>query len=119
MSRKNSLAGAKITSAQSLASSFNSAATNIQFLDSVGIQINATGTASGSFAVQVSQDYDPTKNVAGNWIALSLSGTPALSGAADNIEITLQQIPAQWLRVAWTATSGTGNCDIFVSAKEI
>lgn len=124
-STKNVLKPVKIASAQSLAASFNSTPTMIDFLDNVAYQINITTTDStGTFAVQASLDYQPGSAnlpaITGNWVALTLSGSPSVAAANDNIAIALTQLPYRALRLSYTAgTAGTGVCDIYVSAKVI
>lgn len=100
-----------------------SAVSNIQFLDDIGIQLNFTGTPTGTFAVQVSIDYaQDSQGVvtnAGNWIGITLSPAPVASGSADQIFIDIQQISAPWIRVVYTKTSGTGTLNGYISAKAI
>ncbi|GAC1502093.1 MAG: hypothetical protein NVS1B10_06720 [Candidatus Saccharimonadales bacterium] len=111
---KNSLAPVKLLTAQSLASSFNSPATTVQFLDNVGYQVNISTTNSvGTFAVQGSLD-----NV--NWANLSLSGTPSVGAANDTIIINVNQFPFQYIRLAYASTTaGTGTCDVYIEAKAL
>lgn len=125
MSRKNTLYK-KIASAQSLAASFNSEPTLIKYLDNCSYQINVTTTNSiGSFAVQASNDYkvDEVDNIAsasGNWVTLTLSGTPSVNAANDSIIIDLRQLPFNAIRITYTAsTPGTGVCDIFIHDKQV
>ncbi len=86
-----------------------SAVTSIQYLDNVGVQFNFTGTPTGSFAVQVSADYDQDQygNVvnAGNWISLSLSPSPSAAGSASSIYIDMTQLSAPWIRSTYTSTA--------------
>jgi hypothetical protein len=126
MSRKNVLAPVLIASNQSLASSFNSSPTIINYLDNCAYQINVnTSNSTGTFAVQASLDYspggpnEPIAN-AGNWVSLSMSGVPTVSAASDVININLNQLPFKAIRLAYTSTiAGTGTCNIYVMAKMI
>jgi len=111
---------------QSLSGSFNTPATVITNLDSCSYQINVNTTNStGTFAVQVSNDYqqDEVSNIIknpGNWVPLTLSGTPVVAGANDNIVIDLQAMPYYAMRLAYTAsTPGTGTCSIIVECKQL
>ena len=80
---------------QSLAASFTTAPTLIDFQDNVAYQINVTTTNStGTFAVQASLDYEKGNGLenarTGNWVTLTLGGgTPTVSAANDNIMIYL------------------------------
>lgn len=129
MSRKNVVAK-KIATAQSLAASFTSEPTVIQFLDNVSYQINITTTNStGSFVVQASLDYEPAGSVdpmsgvpnSGNWVDLVLSGgTPTAAAANDSILIDLNQLPYKAVRLKYTPTiAGTGTMNIYVAAKQL
>lgn len=125
MSRKNVLAPTTaLASAQSLGASFNTNATIIDYMDNCSYQINATTSdAVGTFKVQASLDYEAGNSLnnarTGNWVDLTLSGTPSLSSANDNIIINLNQVPFRAIRLVYTRTSGTGTVDIYVMNKSI
>lgn len=112
-----------ITNGDMSQSTITSAVTNIQYLDNIGVQLNFTGTPTGNFSVQVSADYaqDSSGNVtnAGNWIALSLSPSPAATGSGSNIYIDITEISAPWIRVVYTKTSGTGTLNGYITGKQI
>lgn len=123
--RKNALPKFKIVSAgdQSQAT-VTSSVTNIEFLDNIGIQVNITsGTASGTFDVQVSADYFAVNgNVTstGNWVSLGTNYRATVtSGSPANIYFDLNQLSAPWVRLLWTKTSGTGTFDAFIAGKMI
>ena len=120
--RKNALLKyAIISSGDMSTASITSAVTNIEYLDNIWIQLNFTGTPTGTFAVQVSGDYSQgtggTVLNAGNWTDLTLSTSPVASGAASTIFIDMNQISAPWIRVVYTKTSGTGTLNAFIGAK--
>ena len=121
MSRKNNILKFQTITAASMGAGVTSAVTNIEYMDNIGIQLGFTGTPTGTFAVQVSADYaqDQFGNVsnAGNWVALTLSPSPAASGSGDNIYIDLNQLSAPWVRVVYTRTSGTGTLNAFLTSK--
>lgn len=98
-----------------------SKAVEIINLDNVFLQLDFTGTPNGTFAVQVSSDHleDQEGNilVAGHWITLNLSPSPAATGSANDIGIDLNQLGASYLRVVYTNTSSTGTLNAFVSGK--
>ena len=100
-----------------------SAVSSIAYLDNIGVQLSWTGTPTGTFAIQVSADYqqDQNKNVTnvGNWIPLILSPAPAASGAAGTAYIDLNQLSAPWIRVVYTKTSGTGTLQGFINGKSV
>lgn len=103
--------------------SITSSVMNIQYHDNIGIQLNWTGSPTGTFAVQVSADHAQDQNgnvtVAGNWIAVTLDPAIAATGGADVAYIDLNQLSAPWMRVVYTKTSGTGTLNGFVTAKTV
>lgn len=120
--RKNTLPKYQIiTSGDMSQATVTSAVTNIEYMDNIGIQLNWTGTAVGTFAVQVSIDHAQDQNgnvsVAGNWIALTLSPSPAAAGASNQIYIDITQTSAPWIRVVYTKGSSTGTLNAFISGK--
>ena len=97
--------------------------TNIQFLDNVSMQLNFTGTPTGTFTVQGSLDYQQTspfaKAAIGNWIDITLPTTPAAAGSANQILIDMNQLSFPWIRVKYTASSGSGTLNAYISAKAV
>ena len=121
--RKNALKKFQsVTNGDMSQASITSKVTNIQFLDSIGVQINFSGAPVGSFAVQISADYEQddlgsVKNP-GNWIPLALTPAPITAlGSPIFIDITLTAAP--WIRVVYTKSSGTGSLNVFVTAKQV
>ena len=122
MSRKNNLRQfPSIVNGDMSLASITSAVTNIQFLDNISIQLNFSGSPTGTFAIQVSVDYvqDDNGNVVtpGNWVAISLPSTPVASGSPGSIVIDLNQLATPWIRVVYTKSSGTGTLNSFISGK--
>lgn len=122
MSRKNNLrVYQNITAGDMSTASITSSVTNIQFLDNIGIQLDFTGTPTGTFQVQVSanhaQDEFGNVTVPGSWIPITLSPSPAASGSADSIYIDINQTSAPWIRVVYTRGSGTGVLNGYITGK--
>lgn len=119
--RKNQLLKASLVSAGDMTGNITSSVLNCQYLDNIGIQINFTGTPVGTFAVQISadhaQDQQGNVTVAGSWVSLTLSPSPAATGSADQIYIDMTQLSAPWLRVVYTATSSTGVLNVYATGK--
>lgn len=126
MARKNILTY-QVSSAQSLAATFTTPVTVINYLDNCSYQINVTTTNSiGTFSVQGSNDYlieNPSSAVvnAGNWIDLTLGGgTPFVNAGNDLIIINLNQLPFTAIRLVYTSTTaGTGTCNIYLTCKQV
>lgn len=107
----------------SMATTVHSAPINIQQMSYVGFDINWTGVPVGSFSVEVSNTYQQSNegvviNV-GNWTALVLSAPVTAAGAPDNAFIDVDGVSASWIRLTYTATSGTGSLNASLSAKVI
>ena len=84
---------------------------SIQGFSRVAVQFIFTGTPTGSFFVDVSQD-------ATNWAALPLSPAPVASGAAGNAFVDAQT-GAVYMRVRYVRTSGTGSLNVIADAKVV
>ena len=123
MSRKSNLLKFHNIVAQDMTAGFTSPVTSIQWLDNIGIQLNVVATASpmGTFAVQVSADYfqDIEGNVVnpGNWVSVGLPSVPTVVGSSTVIYIDLNQLSSPWIRVVYTPISGDGVCDGYITAK--
>lgn len=106
---------------QSMTSTVSSAPVNIDQLSLVGFDVAWTGTPTGTFSIEVSNSYSLNPNgslhSAGLWTALTLSNSVAPAGSASNGFIDIDAISASWIRLTYTATSGTGTLNAFLSAK--
>lgn len=105
--------------AQSIATTYTSPIITCLQDDVVGIQLNYTGSPVGALAIQGSLDQT-------NWAALpvSVNGgsavlTIAIPGASSPILIDMASGSLPYLRVVYTASSGSGTLDMFVTSKRI
>jgi hypothetical protein len=101
---------------------YTSTVVEIENLDNVYLQLESSGTMTGSYTVQVSNDYnqDNQGNVinAGQWVTLTLSPSPTVAaGSPSPIGIDCNQLGAPFLRVQYTNASGTGTVNAYVSGK--
>lgn len=125
MSRKLVLAPVVLEASKSLSTAFTTTPTVIDFQDNVCYQIDiTTSDSTGTFVVQVSLDYVQgdanNRAVAGNWIDLTMSGTPIAAAANDDIVISLNQLPYHAIRLKYTPTiAGTGTAKITIMAKNV
>lgn len=117
---KKVLKKALVVNEGNMSGNLTSNVVDIEFLDNIGIQLNFTGTPTGTFGVQISMDYNPQTG-AGFWIYLTLPTTPAAvaAGASNQIYIDLIQLTAPYIRVKYTATSGAGSLNAYINGKEI
>jgi hypothetical protein len=97
-----------ILAAQSMASSFNSDPIYIGHLEVCAIQAVFTGSPVGSFKLQSSLDGVTYTDITGSTAAVS---------AAGDIMWNVDAAGFQRLRVAYTATSGSGSCTIKINLK--
>ena len=117
MSRKNVIAPYKIADNQSLATSFETPPTNIQFLDNVALQVSTSGVTdnTGQFSIQVSNDGQ-------TWQDIDLD--PAIDPLADdnaNIFVNMSQLAFAQIRLKFVAAGGTpdGTVTAIITAKEL
>ena len=94
-----------------MASNITGDSTNILYTDRVSYQIKYTGTPTGSFSVQVSNDEE-------TWEDLTLSVPVSAIGSADNHFIDAESA-ANFIRLVYTASSGTGVLQAILVAKSI
>lgn len=106
--------------------------TNITYKDNIGVQLQWTGTPTGTFTVQGSLDYNPGLPQSGGatgganagvWTtinAVDQSGNPPVAaGAPGQILMNLQELCFPWLRIQYTNASGTGTLTGYISGKSI
>lgn len=127
--RKNHLSSFKSVSAGDMSqATVTSMVTNIESLDNIGIQVNVlTGTANGTFDVQISADHREANGVvtvAGTWNKLGAPYTATLasgvfSDSTASCYFDLNQLSSQYVRLLYTKTSGTGTFDAIIVAKMV
>lgn len=123
MAVKNVLKPIHLIQAGDMSGNLTSNPVAIGWLDQVAVQFNFTGTPTGTFQVQGSVDYEVNESGAvinaGNWTSVTLSPSPTAAGSPDVILIDMSQLSFPYLRVQYTAMSGTGTLNAYLSAKEI
>ncbi len=109
---------------QSMATSLTSLPTVITNVSIISYDISWTGTAVGTFSVQVSNTYSQNAAggnggtaVAGNWTTLTLSGTAAATTGGGNGAIEIDVTGFHAIRLVYTAISGTGTLNATISGK--
>ena len=111
MGSKRTLDYAELIVDGDMSSNITSSPTNILHTDRVGCQLTWTGTPTGSFSVEVSNDMT-------TWITLTLSTSITASGSADSAFIDVESA-AKFVRIKYAATSGTGTLQAHITAKSI
>ena len=95
----------------------------IQMISFISYTLVWTGTPTGTFSVEVSNDYKRSSAGvvlnAGTWVPLTLSAATVASGAAGSGFIDIDGVAAYAIRLKYTATSGAGTLNAVVNGKVI
>lgn len=94
-----------------MSASFNGPSSNILHTDRVAYQLTWTGTPTGSFTVEGSNDELV-------WVNLPLSAAVSAAGSADDAVIEIETA-LKFIRLVYTRSSGSGNLDVHITAKSI
>jgi hypothetical protein len=128
---KNILHPFNLVTSAPLTANYLSEPVDVRFIDNVAFELVCTAGATGTFGIDGSLDFVPggrsagragmqSPLVAGTWVALTLSATPALTGSAANFLIQLALLPVGFVRVNYTYTSGSaGAVTITVAGKAV
>lgn len=110
--RKNVTHPVLILDAGDMSGDLVSLEVNVKHLDDCAFDLIFTGTPTGDFSIEATIDGE-------TWTALDF-GTPIqATGSAGNHLINLNLVPFFKLRVAYDATSGSGELNVYFMAKEI
>lgn len=112
----------EIFNAASMTSTIHSIPACIDNLSLVGFDISWAGAPVGTFSIEVSNSYNPGTPLSGiaapgSWTALTLSTPITATGTPGNAFIDIDAISATYIRLTYTATSGTGSLTAYLSAK--
>lgn len=120
--QKANLAPVTIISGGDMSSSITSKVTNILNQDNVSIELSWTGTPNGSFAIQGSLTHaEQNGNVTnvGTWTPITLPAAVVAVGSAGSALLDLNQLSFPWIRVVYTASSGSGSLTYSISGKQV
>ena len=95
-----------------MSTTITSSDTTIKYTDNVGIQAVFTGTPTGTFSVQVSNDQV-------NWDSITFSSAPVAVGAAGSVYMDVNQMSAPYIRLVYTPVSGNGTLNATITAKAV
>lgn len=100
---------------QSMAATFSTQAVRLQFEDNIGIQCKWTGTPTGVLILQVSMDPDNL-----GWQTITFSPNPDQpAGSPGSNWYEVNQSPAAYVRLNYTATSGDGTFNAKIALKSV
>lgn len=91
----------------------------------VSYNISWTGTPTGTFSVQVCNDYVQPVGVqdypltSGTWVDIPLSSVVTAAGVADTAFIDVDVIGAAYIRLVYTRIAGTGTLNATLAGKVI
>ena len=113
MGRKNVIKSFKLIDSEDLATSFTTQNVNVINLDKASIHLSWTGTSPiGAFTVEARNGEDD------DWFELTLGGgTIDISGDSGDHQLNFFELPFTDIRLIYTATSGIGTIEGFLSAK--
>ena len=89
----------------------------------IGYAVRTTGTASGTWAVQYSNDYlpgvdDPTSDAKWDtYTSSSYTTPPAAAGSAQTFGVELNFFSYKYVRIKFTGSGGTGPALLLFTAK--
>lgn len=111
-----------LVSAQSMATDVISPPTNTFQMSLLSYTLAWTGTPTGTFTVEGCNDavFEPNGAYVantGSWDTLTLSSTVLASGSAGTALLNLAQLGMAYLRLHYTATSGSGSLTITAAGK--
>lgn len=121
MASRSTLEPIKLFAAQDMTSTLHSAPFLVNQPTLVSISLGWTGTPTGTFQLEVSNDVtfyaNGTVNNPGTWTSLPLSHTPTASGSTGSDFINAQGVAAYAARLSYTAASGSGSLTAIAMAK--
>lgn len=111
--RKNTLPPIPIVTAGNMSGNVTSISVGVQYLDFISIEVVITGTPTGTLDVQISHDNS-------NWVSVPLSSTAVITSGSPSPIIfeNIEALPAPWVRMVYTATSGSGTMSATLSARQ-
>lgn len=98
--------------------------TNVNMISICSYTISWTGTPTGSFVVEVSNDFIPNPPgvipkdpQSGTWVALPLSSPITVAGAAGSAFADIDIMGAAWIRLHYVFGSSTGHATATIAGK--
>ena len=113
-----------VISGGDMSQNITSPGVHVQYSDNIGVQFVWTGTPTGTFGINVSNNATLGANgviSGGTWTPLVFSApnNPTATGSAGNGFIDLNQTGAAFIQVTYVASSGSGSLTAIVAAKPV
>lgn len=114
MGRKSVVPGFKLVDSQSLASNITSDVVSVKNLDQASIHLEWSGVFPvGAVTIEARNGEQDV------WYELDFGSSIDISGASGNHQIVFNQMPFSDIRLQYSATSGSGTLDAFITAKVV
>jgi hypothetical protein len=110
-------ANVKVISAANMASSFNSQPILLDQIYGFSFQAITTGAPNGSFKLQCSNDNVQLESQVTNWT--DIAGTAQAITAPGSVLYNVNYAFYMWVRIVYTAASGSGSCDVTYASKGV
>lgn len=111
---KRIVPGFKIFDAQAMATSSNSVVSNVQNLDKASVLVEWSGTSPVGVLTAQAQNKDD-----GSWYDLDFGSVINVTGNTGSHTLIFNELPFVNLRLAYTATSGTGSLSATIMSKAV
>jgi uncharacterized membrane protein len=110
----------KIFTSASMATDLASLVSNIANIDAVSMQIDFGAGATGSFSLQVSDNYAAADPTLATWVTIPVldqnGAAPSISGSAGTFFLNAW-VTATWCRLIYTRGSGSGTLNAMITGK--
>lgn len=88
---------------------------DISRMDNIGLEVNWSGTASGTFQIMCSNS-----GIAGNFHALTFDPVLAQpAGSSGGMDIDINQLPFKYMYLKYANASGSGTLTAYGQAKDL
>jgi hypothetical protein len=112
--RKNVVRGFKMMDAADISSNVTSAEVNVLNLDKASIYIDWAGSApAGTITVEAKNAEN------GTWFELDFGSPIAVAGASGDHILVFNELPHHTIRLTYNSTSGSGNMNAVLVAKQV
>jgi len=119
-SRKNVLLPKHVLVNGDMTGNLESDVIDAKFQDNIGLQVEWTGTPSGTIKVEASVNHNLSVENQGTFYALTFDPVLAQpAGGAGGYLINLNQLPFAFYKVTYEATGGTGTLNVYACSKEV
>lgn len=111
-----------ITNGDMSQATVTSSVTIVQSIPAIAYSFSWTGTPTGTFSVEVSNDYalnadGRTVKNSGTWSSLPLGGTVSVTADSGTGAIDVRETGFYAIRLVYTRSAGSGTLNAYVAGK--